>query len=108
VAVATLPTWRFVEHVADWAASEQNNVRKVRGVIQGMLLQNSADSRLIQAADFVSYAGYQHIRDVRGASYSATRNEVDLYRRKLANSYRQILRPRWLSSDDQGVNWIEY
>jgi hypothetical protein len=76
--------------------------------IHDMLLQNSADSPLIQAADFVSYAAYQHIRNVRGASRSPTNNEIDLYRTKLAASYRRILPSRWLPDDDQGVNWVGY
>jgi hypothetical protein len=81
-----------------------------RPVVRDMLLQSSKNSPLIQAADFVSFAAYQHIREVHTAPGAAQPrpNSIEANRRLLARSYRELLSGLWLPDDESGIHWVDY
>lgn len=81
-----------------------------RPAVRDMLLQSSKQSPLIQAADFVSFAAYQHIQHIVAGMEGSppTPGTVEANRVLLGISYREFLSPRWLPDDDSGVHWVGY
>jgi hypothetical protein len=101
---------RPLRDVYEHLRSEMAVLRDGQPVIRDMLLQESAESPLIQAADFVSFAAFQHVRQAHGGSppKSAGQERLEQYRRKIAALYRSSMQDRWLPDDDHGIHWVGY